>query len=105
MSAYCITESADPLNLPMCKEIGQDLCSTYPGYTWHVRIDGGLLVIKNMSISSVWSMNLPYSRIAHDAGYRKHSVIMAAGEFLEAANLRRGKATGETAKTLDGRKD
>lgn len=105
-TGYCITESADERNLPMCKEIGEAICAAYPGYTWHIRIDGGMLIIKNTSISTEWAMARKYSEIAHDAGKRKRDVVMAAGEFLEAANLRRGLAReGETAKSLEGRKD
>lgn len=102
---YCITESADDLNLPMCKEIGEYICAAYPGYSWHIRIDGGMLIIKNLMISSEWSMCRKFSDIAHDAKRRKHDVVMAAGEFLECANMRRGLYEGEFAKELDGRKD
>ena len=102
---YVITESADEANLPMCKEIAEILTGAYPGHPWHVRIDGGMLIIKNMRISPVWSMARKFAAIAHDAKRRKYEVVMAAGEFLEAANMRRGHATGETAKVLEGRLD
>lgn len=102
---YVMVESADERNLPMCKEIGGYLVQAYPGYRWHVRIDGGALIIKSMKISPTWAMKRNYSDVAHDAGIRKREVVMAAGEFLECANLRRGIATGETAKTLEGRRD
>lgn len=105
MTYYVITESADEANLPMCKEIAEYLTAAYPGYPWHVRIDGGMLIIKNQKISPVWSMTRKFSAIAHDAKRRKYEVVMAGGEFLEAANMRRGLATGETAKTLEGRID
>lgn len=102
---YAMTESADPANLPMCKEIAEILAVAYPGYRWHVRIDGGKLIIKSMKISAVWSMTRDYDDVAHDAKRRKHEVIMAAGEFLECANMRRGEARGDYATTLDGRLD
>lgn len=102
---YIITESADEANMPMCKEIAEYLVKAYPGHPWHVRIDGGMLIIKNMRISEVWSMTRKFSSIAQDAGQRKHDVVMAAGAFLEAANMRRGQADGENAKTLEGRLD
>jgi hypothetical protein len=105
MSYYVCTESADPANLPMCKEIAEYLVSAYPGHPWHVRIDGGMLIIKNMKISEVWSMARKFSDIAHDAARRKREVVLAAGEFLEAANMRRGKAEDGNAQTLEGRKD
>ena len=100
---YCITESKDERNLPMCKEIGEYLTGAYPGHTWHVRIDGGSLIIKNLKISDKWSMTRNFSTIAHDAAKRKKEVIMAAGEFLECANMRRGAFEGEYAQSLEGR--
>lgn len=104
-SYYVMTESADPLNLPMCKEIAEYLAQAYPGHPWHVRIDGGMLIIKNMKISPIWSMTRKYADVAHDAGTRKREVVHAAGAFLEAAYMRRGMATGEYAKKLDERLD
>lgn len=86
----------------MCKEIGEIICAAYPGYSWHIRIDGGMLIIKNMSISSVNAMVRKYSDIAHDAKRRKVEVVRAAGEFLEAAHLRRGSSEGVIAHQLEG---
>lgn len=100
--AYCMTESANAANLPLCKEIGEYICAAYPGYSWHIRIDGGLLIIKNMSISEVNAMVRRYSDIAHDAKARKMEVVRAAGEFLEAASLRRGRSEGVIANKLEG---
>lgn len=104
MNSICITESADERNIPMCNEILGILCAAYPQHDWAVRIDGGLLIIKNLRISNNYGMVRQFDDIAHDAGRRKREVIMAAGEFLEAANLVRGKhREGEYAMTLEGR--
>lgn len=100
--SYCITESEDATNFPMCKEIAETLSTAYPGYGWHVRIDGGLLIIKSMKISTTASMVRHFHEIAHDAGSRKREVVRAAGEFLEAAHMRRGSFQGENAKQLEG---
>ena len=100
--SFAITESKDEINLPMCKEIAETLSIAYPGHSWHVRIDGGLLIIKNMNISETAAMVRKFKDIEHDATIRKKAVIMAAGEILEAANMRRGWYEGETAKTLEG---
>lgn len=100
--SYAITESKDPSNLTMAKEIAEILTMAYPGHSWHVRIDGGLLIIKNMNISETASMVRKYADIEHDATIRKKAVIMAAGEFLEAANMRRGLYEGGVAKSLEG---
>ena len=100
---YCITESADASNLPKCKEIGEYICAAYPGYTWHVRIDGGMLIIKNMSISTTAAMCRKYATtVAQDATRLKKDVVMAAGEFLEAAHLSRGLDQGGIATQLEG---
>lgn len=102
MSVFAMTESKDEANLPMCKEIAEYLCQAYPGHSWHVRIDGGLLIIKNMAISQTASMIRKFKDIAQDAGQRKRDVVMAAGAFLEAAHMHRGKFDGEPAKVLEG---
>lgn len=102
---HVMTESADAMNLPMCKEIAEYLVQAYPGHPWHVRIDGGMLIIKNMRISPIWSMTRKFTDISHDAGIRKREVVNAAGAFLEAAYMRRGSATGEVAAKLDERLD
>jgi hypothetical protein len=100
---FCITESADPANLPKCKEIGEYICTAYPGYTWSIRIDGGLLIIKNSSISVTAAAVRRYdTTIAQDATRLKHDVVMAAGEFLEAAGLSRLHNHGGVAKGLEG---
>jgi len=99
---YAITESADEANLPMCKEILEYLCAAYPEHPWHVRIDGGILIIKNLAISPTAAMVCKYSSIAHDAGARRHEVVMKAGEFLEAAHLYIGKHRGENSTQLEG---
>lgn len=100
--SYAITESEDSSNLPMAREIAETLTMAYPGHSWHVRIDGGIVIIKNMNISTTAGMVRQFSDLAHDAGYRKKEVIRAAGEFLEAAHMRRGYFDGEAAKTLEG---
>ena len=99
---YCVTDSQDERNIPMCKEIGEYLCTAYPGYSWHIRIDGGLLIIKNPAINGNAAMVRKIKSLDFDAGVRKREVISAAGEFLECAGLRRGMATGEIAKHLEG---
>jgi len=86
----------------MCKEIGEYICAAYPGYTWHIRIDGGALIIKNFSISSTAAM-VKHMKDLDDGGKRKKEVVMAAGYLLEAAGLsRRGKEGNVTATKLEG---
>lgn len=96
------TESADPANLPLAKEVAEILTFAYPNHSWYVRIDGGLLIIKNLAISQNAGMVRKLSTLDADATARKRNVIMAAGEFLEAAHMRRGAYEGEVAKKLEG---
>ena len=100
--SYAMTESADAGNLPMCKEIAETLSTTYPGHTWYVRIDGGILIIKNLKIDDRFAMVRKLADISHDAKRRKHDVVMAAGEFLECANMRRRQFEGDTPQKLEG---
>ena len=83
------TESQDPSNLMMAKELGEYLASAYPNHSWHVRIDGGIVVVKNMAVSGTIGMVRHFKDIAHDAKTRKHDILIAAGELLERARLRR----------------
>lgn len=101
-----ICESEHDLDQPMANEIGETLSTTYPGYAWHVNIRGGLVIIKNQSISPVWAMCCQYALVAHDAGFRRREIVRRGGEFLECASLVRGRAKeGDAAKSLDGRLD
>jgi hypothetical protein len=89
----------------MCKEIAEYLVEAYPGYPWHVRIDGGMLIIKNMKISEVWSMTRKFSVIAHDA---KRTQIRSRDGRRRVPRGREHaprQGDGENAKTLEGRLD
>lgn len=100
--ALAYTESEDPVNLPLAKEICETLHWAYPNHSWWVRIDGGLIIIKHFAISGAIGMVKKFDDLAHDATYRKREVIMAAGELLERAGLARGANTGEDVESLDG---
>lgn len=76
----------------MAKEIGGYLVTAYPGpWMWSVEIKKGSLIIKNTYVSAIFGMHRPLSSLDGDAGRRKHDIIMAAGELLEAAHLSRRK--------------
>lgn len=82
---------------PMAAQMVFDLWSAYPGHCWSVTIKGGLVIIRNLEWSQSWGMNIPYSKLSGDAQDRKRQVIMAAGEFLERANMRRGAKAKDVA--------
>lgn len=99
------TESRDPANLPMAKEIVEVLTFAYPNHSWWVRIDGGVVIIKHFGISGTVGMVRKYDALASDAMARKRDVIRAAGELLERAGLRRGAYDGQAVTDLEHDKD
>ena len=101
---YAITESQEASNLPKCKEIAEYLAQAYPGHTWYIRIDGGCLIIKNLKIHDKAAMVRKLNTLYQDAERLKHDVVMAAGEFLECAGMRRRAYEGDHVTKLEGMK-
>ena len=99
---YAITDAPNPTDLPKCKEVAETLTATYPGYNWWVTINDGMLIMKSLKVSPNAGMVVPLRLFDGDAARLKREVVMKAGEFLEAANLRRGAFQGENAKILEG---
>lgn len=99
---YAITEGQTRYEEGMAKQVAEILTVTYPGHNWWVEIIDGMLRIKSMKISPNAGMVVPLRRFDNDAARLKREVVMKAGEFLEAANLRRGSFQGENATVLEG---
>ena len=91
-----------PADDTMAAQMICDLSAAYPGHDWFVRIHGGIVHIKVMSINPNWGMALHYSQIKTDAKERKASLIRSAGEFLERANLRRGRSENQVVSKVEG---
>lgn len=94
-------ETKEVSDMTMAKEVAETLHAHYPGHLWAVTIRDGALVIKNLYLSSLWGMVLHIANIT-DASIRRKKVIRAGGEFLERANLRRGKYDGQDVKNVEG---
>lgn len=94
-------ETKEVSDMTMAKEVAETLHAHYPGHLWAVTIRDGALVIKNLYLSSLWGMVLHIANIT-DAAVRRKRVIRAGGEFLERANLRRGKYDGQDVKNVEG---
>ena len=75
----------------LAKSMLHDIVSAYPGHAWFVTIKGGVIHIKDLDLNDKWGMALHYSQLKGDANDRKRSLIRSAGEFLERANLMRGR--------------
>lgn len=80
----------------------RDLVDTYPGHAWFIVIRSGVIHVKDLDINDKWGMCLHYSQMKGDAAERKRNLIRAAGEFLERANLKRGRATGAVVTHVEG---
>lgn len=98
-----IVEADDDRDDSKAAEVMTILCEAYPGHPWHVRIARGAIIIKNMQFSSRYGMCRHYDRVTFDAGVFKRDIVMAAGEYLERANVTRGaKRDGDLVKHIDG---
>lgn len=82
-------------------EISKILSDHYPGYQWLVGVlsDNGVIQIKNMEVSGTWGYQIggagrTFQSMTHDE--IKHQAIVAGGEILERAGLRRGRIDQNT---------
>lgn len=89
------TEHAQDMSL--AKEVAETLNSHYPGHLWAVTVRGGVVVVKDLYISSLYGVVIHVDNIT-DAGVRSRRVVRAGGELLERANLQRGKFTEKAIK-------
>ena len=96
-----ITESKTALGHDVAHQALQVLNKYHPGFIWHVRSDGGCLIIKCHALGNA-CMIRHLADIQHDAGKFTKDIIIAAGEFLERGYLKRGGWDGEYARKLDG---
>lgn len=93
---HIIVEADDDRDDGKAAEVADILRQAYPGHPWHIRIGRGVIIIKHMGLSSKYGMCRHYDRVTFDAGVLKRDIVMAAGEYLERANIYRGaKRDGE----------
>lgn len=101
MILQAFTEFDQDMN--MAKDIAETLHAQYPGHAWAVAVKGGVAVIKDLYISSLWGYVLKYAAIKDDAGVRRKTVIRAGGEILERAHQpRAARVDGLKPHTLEG---
>lgn len=81
------------------------LAEAYPGYNWWVRAYKGGFFIREMSFPDNWGMNFPRANSIYSASEYKKKVVMLAGEWLERANLIRGKSRGDEEYQVEGVKE
>lgn len=87
---------APQADISLALELSGLLDKEYPGHQWMVGVksDQGVIDIQNPPLFGAYGYRIlrPW-QYTHDA--LRHEVIMAGGEMLERAHLRRGKNTGE----------
>jgi hypothetical protein len=67
------------------------LTQIYPGHPWAVRVYDGGFFIRHLAFPHNWGMNFHYRDVSHDAAVLKKQIILKAGEWLERANMKRGR--------------
>lgn len=71
------------------------LSFAYPGHPWGVRVYDGGFFIRHLAFPSNWGMNCKFSELGHDWAVMKRTIILRAGEWLERANMARGRYDAE----------
>ena len=89
------SEGATPAQEDEAKVILEVLSVCYPGHPWSVRVYDGGFFIRHLQFPKNWGMNCKYRHFSHDAAVFKKEIIMKAGEWLERANIKRGRYDAE----------
>jgi len=104
----CGTEISD---IDFSRRIAFVLMAVYPRYHWLVNTDGknGVVTIRCGEINAEVNANRLPGMVLHlknlsDYSIARRKIVMAAGELLERANLKRGPWDGQTVKKVDGLK-
>lgn len=100
-------EGMTPAQQSLAHEILEAITVAYPGYPWAVKVygdsKGGGFFIRNLDFPSNWGMNCRDATIFYSASNIKRQAIYFAGEWLERANMVRGRNVHEdTPQFLEG---
>lgn len=104
MSDISVIEQGDPseiLDMDKAKEVGETLQRHYPGHLWAVAFQGGVLVVKNLAISSFYGFIIKHHN-SFSASDLAKKAVEAGGELLERAGMVRGKWDGQFAGKFEG---
>jgi hypothetical protein len=94
-----ITSIDDIKLMEKAKIVGDILNEHYPCHLWLVCWQGGALVVKNLALGSHYGFIM---RDDPDYVVLAHNAMIAGGELLERARMKRGKWDGEMPTHLDG---
>lgn len=91
-------------DVTLAAQIGEKLNKHYPGHLWAVKVDsersGGIVTIQNFAVSFKYGYVLKLSRVQSDPDLK--CVLLAGGEILERAKMKRGWWNGEDSRHTDG---
>lgn len=89
------------LDMEKAKEVAETLQKHYPGHLWAVSFQGSALVVKNLAISSFYGFIIKHHDSFSATDLAKRAVL-AGGELLERAKMKRGVWDGQMAQSLAG---
>ena len=84
------------------KAILEVLTFAYPGHPWSVRVYDGGFFIRHLDFPGPWGINHRSRSQTYSASAMKRQIIRMAGEWLERANLKRGRSDDTTATFVEG---
>ena len=96
-----ISSTEDLLDMEKAKAVGDTLMRHYPNHLWAVSWQGHALVVKNLAISSFYGFLIQHGKAA-TASELAAKAVLAGGELLERAGMKRGKWDGQMAGRLEG---
>jgi len=96
------SEGASKAQEDEAEQILGALTLAYPGHPWAVRVYDGGFFIRHLDFPNNWGMNCKASKVDWSASYMKREIIMKAGEWLERANLQRGRWNGDEIQKVEG---
>lgn len=94
------SEGATKAQEDEANQILEALTLAYPNYPWGVRVYDGGFFIRNLDFPKNWGMNCKGRHATWSL--LKRDVIMKAGEYLERANLKRGRGNLDPILHLEG---
>lgn len=101
----------DMADITLAKEAADELERHYPGWAWHVHVasDIGIVTIKcgiiSASLMRDYGFIYKITDINWNAKVMAKKIMIAGGEFLERAGMRRGPYKGEPIIHVEGVKE
>ena len=96
------TEGMTDLQEKEAQAILEVLTFAYPGHPWSVRVYDGGFFIRHLDFPGNYGMNCRTATKVYSASAWKRQIILMAGEWLERADLVRGRSDDTVAKFVEG---